>query len=77
MKRSELTDICNKIIQMHLGDLKSELPYIISKCTDDSKSVTENTAALIANITANSIGHSVQAVTDVLANVGLVELEDD
>ena len=66
MKRSELSEICDKLIQLH-----------IQKCTDSTKEFEDNMASIIANVAANSVAHSVQAVTDVLVNVGLLELESD
>lgn len=77
MKHSELTNICNEIISMHIDDLNSEIPTIIRDNCDNSKPLEENLGALTAFLCANSIAHSVQAVTDVLVNVGLLELEDD
>ena len=77
MKRSELSEICDKLIQLHIHDLQNELPEIIKKCTDSTKEFEDNMASIIANVAANSVAHSVQAVTDVLVNVGLLDLESD
>lgn len=77
MKKSELNDICNKIIKMHIDDLKTELPELIKENATDSTSTESQLGHIVANITTNSVAHSVQAVTDVLVNVGLLELEDD
>lgn len=76
MNRSELTNICNKIIQIHIQDLQNELPEIIRECTNSSDSKENNLANIIANVSANSVAHSVQAVTDVLVNVGLIEFDE-
>ena len=76
MKRSELANICNEIINNHVDALRSELPRIIEQSTDSSNSIELNTGNIVANVAVNSIRHSVQAVTDVLANLGLIELDE-
>lgn len=76
MNRTELAKICNEIIDTHVNDLRNELPELIKQCTDESKSIEANTGNIVANVAANSIRHSVQAVSDVLANLGLIELDD-
>lgn len=76
MTRVELANICNEIINIHINDLRSELPDIIEQSTDSSSSIESNTGNIIANVAANSIRHSVQAVTDVLSNLGLIELDE-
>lgn len=76
MNRTELANICNEIIDIHVNDLRAEFPELIKQCTDESKTIESNTANLVANAAANSIRHSVQAVTDVLANLRLIELDE-
>lgn len=76
MNRVELANICNKIIDIHINDLRSELPDIIEKSTNSSNSIESNTGNIVANVAANSIRHSVQAVTDVLVNLGLLDLDE-
>lgn len=76
MNHVELANICNKIIDVHINDLRSELPDIIEKSTNSSNSIESNTGNIIANVAANSIRHSVQAVTDVLVNLGLLDLDE-
>ena len=76
MNRVELANICNKIIDIHINDLRSELPDIIEKSTNSSNSIESNTGNIVANVAANSIRHSVQAVTDVLVNLCLLDLDE-
>ena len=76
MNRVELANICNKIIDIHINDLRSELPDIIEKSTNSSNSIESNTGNIVANVAVNSIRHSVQAVTDVLVNLGLLDLDE-
>lgn len=76
MNRVELANICNKIIDIHINDLRSELPDIIEKSTNSSNSIESNTGNIVANVATNSIRHSVQAVTDVLVNLGLLDLDE-
>lgn len=76
MNRVELANICNKIIDIHINDLRSELPDIIEKSTNSSNSIESNTGNIVANVAANSIRHSVQAVTGVLVNLGLLDLDE-
>ena len=76
MNRVELANICNKIIDIHINDLRSELADIIEKSTNSSNSIESNTGNIVANVAANSIRHSVQAVTDVLVNLGLLDLDE-
>lgn len=77
MKRSELTNICNEIIEIHMVDLQSEISEIFNAAKQSQKDPYEFIGNIIGSLSANSIKHSVQAVTDVLVNVGLLELEDD
>lgn len=77
MKRSELSNICDKIVQLHLNDLKSELPELVKKSMQNPENLIQGLATLMSAVQANSVIHSVQAVTDVLVNVGLLELEND
>lgn len=77
MKKSELQSICNEITSIHLDDLENELPDLIKTFVTNSNTFEENIAAIIKVVSANSIAHSVQVVTDVLVNVGLLQLEDD
>ena len=77
MKRSELQSIYKDIVELHIDDLRKELPDIIKNSFHKADSFEDVIGSLILNISANSVAHSVQAVTDVLANVGLLELEDD
>lgn len=76
MTRTELAKICSEIIDRHIDDLRTELPSIYAQSTYQSESTESNIGNIIANVSANSIRHSVQAVTDVLANLDLIELDD-
>lgn len=77
MKRSEFTEVCNAVLQLHINDLKSELPKIIQPQTDNYT----DTTSLIANLTAEfcilQTTHTVQIVSDVLTSFGLIELNED
>ena len=77
MKRSELTNICNEIIEIHMVDLQSEISEIFNAAKQSQKDPYEFIGNIIGSLSVNSIKHSVQAVTDVLVNVGLLELEND
>lgn len=77
MKRSELTNICNEIIKIHMIDLQSETSEILNAAKQSQENPYEFIGNVIGNLSANSVMHSVQAVADVLVNVGLLELEDD
>lgn len=75
MTHSELIEICNKIIELHITDLEKELPKIIDTRPPDA-SREEFIAHLVAQVSALSIKHSIQATTDVLMNLGLIEFDD-
>ena len=77
MKRSELADICNEIIKIHIEDLTNETNEYLAQIKNSDQDPYEFIGKTIGTLSVLNIKHSIQAVSDVLLNVGLLELEDD